>query len=276
MKKIFGFMLFFVLLFVLPVQLSAAKILYYVDTAAIGEDSVVKALKELSSIHKYVIANTKDEFESEIAQDSYDLVILSIQDKKRTTLDFPSFVDYVGKNGKVIFSDANRDGSFASLLGFAYTSRVNQTSIDITDDDLKKGVTENPFSLYNPGYITWSMGLVPAKRTMAVFSNGDAAVIMTSKNITINGYLVDTLSQPSPSALGFTMNLAPAASGSNASTLVKNTISYTLNPPSLVPPVTVALAISMRAKVAMALLFAFFGVMAIGRNRKVQAGRRRL
>ena len=191
MKKTIVFLLFCILFFIFPVQLSAAKILYYVDTAAIGEDSVAKALEELSSTHEYVISATKDEFENELTENSYDLVILSLQDKKRTTIDFPVFTEYVGNGGKVIFSDANRDSSFASLLGFAYAAQVNQSSVNITDSDLAKGMTENPFLLYDPGYITWSMGYVPEKRTMAVFPNGDAAIIMTSKNITVNGYLVD-------------------------------------------------------------------------------------
>lgn len=252
-------------------HLSAAKILYYVDTAAIGEDSVIKALQELSSAHEYVVSSTKNEFENELAQNSYDLVILSLQDKKRTTSDFPAFVDHVNNNGKVIFSDANMDESFASFLGFAYTGSVNQPFVDITDVDLKKGIEENPFLLYNPGYITWSMGLVPTERTMALFSNGEAAIIMTSENITISGYLVDTLSQPSSSAGRFTR-----ASIASASMLVKNTILYTLDPPQQSAPPAVALPISLHAKMIMVLLFALSGMMAIGRKRRNQLQGRQL
>ena len=268
MKKTIGFSLFYILICVFPMQLFAAKILYYVDTAVIGKDSVAQALQELSSTHEYVISGTKDEFENELMQNSYDLVILSLQDKKRSTLDFPAFVEYVNSNGKVIFSDANMDESFASLLGFSYATSVNQTSINITDIDLKKGMDENPFSLYNPGYITWSMGLTPAERTMALFSNGEAAIIMTSENITINGYLVDTLSQPSSLAKRFTR-----ASIASASTLVKNTISYTLNPPQRAPSV-VGVPLSPYAKTALVLLFALSGMIAIGRNSKNTLQRR--
>ncbi len=240
MKKYLSTLTFLLLLLLLPAESGAAKILYYVDTVAIGQDSMANALVNLSAEHEVVTASNIGEFEADIANNSFDLVILMLHDALRTTSDFPQFVNYVQNAGKIIFADVHKDTSLAALTGVSYIGNINMSPVNVTDVNVSDGIAMNPMPLINPGYTVWSMPMAPGIRTLASFTETEAAAIMTSDTITVNGFLVDT-----------------PANLTDGTAFFENQIEYVLSPPMIDD--TIAVPLSPSAKLMLILLFGLAG-----------------
>ena len=169
----------------------AADVLYYSDYV-VGTDLMREALGELPETDRVVVSSTARAFENQLIFSKYDLVILVLQDEPKSPSDYPQFRRYVEKGGRVIFSDANKNGDFARLMGITYTRTANQSALYIYDKELSVGIDQNPIMLRNTGYHVWSVGVKEAGRSAALFSNTDGAIVMPDSSKIVNAFAVDT------------------------------------------------------------------------------------
>jgi subtilisin family serine protease len=164
-------------------------------------------------------------FESAIASDSWDLVIMMNQDME--VGDIPNFLAYVAGGGRAILTDWSQSDPLGSAFGVGYTGNDNQEPVTITDSDLSVGLP-NPLSLVNPGWSAFSMGMSTTETVLATFPNGDAAVVLGNEGRTAAvGFLNDTI-PTDVNAIQFYENIID---------LVDGTAILRLEPTSL-PPVT--------------------------------------
>lgn len=183
---------FFLFCIAFFLQLNASVIAFYNDYS-INISSETALLSELKKSHKVYVAESVEQFDGLFRlHPEIDIAILALQDQPLTTKSFPNFVTYIRNGGKAIFSDGSRDASWESLFGFHYSGKTNREFITYPNKGFASLLDNTSQTLYNPGYHTYTMGLIPQETTLALFDNGDAAsLLLNGKNI-INGFLLDT------------------------------------------------------------------------------------
>ncbi len=184
--------LFALLLTIFSSSIVAEEILYYQDYSISSTDDLSSAIEIISSEHNITTANTIDEFESALESGNFRLVVLFLQDEPHNADEFVNFLKYVDGGGKVIFADASKEPSWSKLFGFSYSGNDNEDTIKIINPLLSSYLTTDSFEIYNPGYKKFSLGLTPQDKTLATFSNGDAAILWIENRVLVNGFLSDT------------------------------------------------------------------------------------
>lgn len=207
----------------------AASIAFFNDYSK-DLTAVASAVEQLETDHTVHVANSATEFEFILQNESIDVAILFLQDVPSDAEAFPVFSTFVGSGGKVIFADGNQRASWADLLGFAYSGNTNLTNFAWLDATLTAQTGGASQTIENPGYITFSMGLVLDETTLGVFDNGDAAVLYLDNHKIINGFLLDT-----DSLLNASVRADASASMSNIGTILSAQVDYLLDPPTPFP-----------------------------------------
>ncbi len=154
--------------------------LYYVDYN-LTTDQMHQALNGLSAGSTITVATSASDFANQIATNLFDLGIIFVQNESSTTFEsailaLSHFVNEEG--GRGIYFDYSRDNTYGSLFGVQYTGNINNMTVTILPP-LNENLTENPFTLSNPGWATPSVGLIAINdgKVLATFSNGEAAIV---------------------------------------------------------------------------------------------------
>ncbi|MBN9338943.1 MAG: hypothetical protein J0H52_02555, partial [Comamonadaceae bacterium] len=190
------------------------RVLYYADHFAGRDEDLLSALRILDQLNYAVdeAVNWAD-FNQKLSVGKYDLVIALVQ----ASANYPDVAildTYVKQGGRVIFTDWTRNGEFNEIFEISYTENNNQTPVKIGADSLLRGGIGNPMPLSNPGWMYWSMGMVPtgAAVALAEFPNGNAAIVRGNEGRTyVLGFLADTL--PMADGQRFFENLIMDAGG---------------------------------------------------------------
>jgi subtilisin family serine protease len=170
-----------------------ASVLYYVDSLH-GDDPFLAAMSNLSITP--TIAESFEDFAALLQAGGWDLAILL--DQNKSYIDPPwlaSMLDWVTDGGRAILADWTMNETAAAAFGATYTGNTNGDSITHTqiDHPIWQGIA-NPFDLTNPGWGTFSMGLMATTGdSIGIFLNGDHALILGNGGRTVlNGFLSDT------------------------------------------------------------------------------------
>jgi len=205
---------------IFALQCSAKDLLYYKDYSIYANDSLDMAIEKLSEEHNVTTASSIIDFEAHIGNNSYDLVILFLQDEPHDADEFSHFISYVESGGKVIFTDANKKESWSRLFDFQYSDQDNYNRALLVNRDLKNSYVDSELVLYNPGYRTYSIGLKPQGRVLASYSGG-AAMLWINEQTIINGILSDTM-----------LAEADARAATQTNNIFLAQINFLLSPPS--------------------------------------------
>lgn len=175
--------------------------LVYVDYALVN-DEVVSTLT--SEGYTVTVATDWSNFNTLLAEGT-DLAVAFAQNSPATGgLSYSTVESYISGGGKMIFATwSTADLAFANLFEANFTGNFNMTMVCSDYISLKRDITGGCFTLSNPGWTTFSLGLSPIGNgtVAATYSNGDAAIILGNNGNTIMlGYLSDT---PSVKATAF-------------------------------------------------------------------------
>lgn len=167
-----------------PSLANAASVLYRNDYN-VGTDYMAQAIANLGlttttttgSISGYTLSN-------------YDVVVYANQNFGAPAGDEAQLSAYIAAGGKVIFANWLET---APTLESAYTGNSNFTSLTV--GALFSAGIVNPLSVVNPGWGTFSKGLVATGGGVVAGTFGsDAAIIVGNSGRTIhNGFLTDTV-----------------------------------------------------------------------------------
>ena len=170
----------------LPAQ--AATVLKYVDLV-VGTDYVTPALAG----HTVTTATSWADFDTKLAGGSYQLVIALGQNNSlganATTLQ-----TYISGGGHAIVDDYTSNAAYGPMMNASYTGVTNQNQANFLIPALSSGIT-NPQSLANPGWGTYSMGLLAAAggTSVCTFPNGNSCAVSGNGGRTLLlGFLSDT------------------------------------------------------------------------------------
>jgi sugar lactone lactonase YvrE len=166
------------------------QVLYFVDSAS--SFPFTQAFTNLGITP--TVASSYFDFESKLASQSWDLVVLLNQGFFDTTWVSP-MVNYVQGGGRAILSSWLGNNTAAAAFGAQYTGNTDQSSINqtVATDPIWSGIS-NPFQLSNPGWFTFSTGMhATTGQSIGQFPNGeDALVVGNGRHTILNGFLSDT------------------------------------------------------------------------------------
>ncbi|SHF66753.1 HYR domain-containing protein, partial [Mariniphaga anaerophila] len=174
--------------------MAADEALVYVDYA-LANDGVVDGLTALG--YTVTIASSWNDFSTQLASGDFGIAVAFAQDNGAfgNGFDVAAAENYISSGGKMVFATWNSgDEPIANLFEAHLTGNSNRNTVSITDTDIASGIT-NPFSLANPGWGIYSLGLEPlgGGEMLATFENGEAAMVLGNSGQTIMlGYLSDT------------------------------------------------------------------------------------
>ena len=166
--------------------------LYYAD-AFMGNDYVLPVLQTLG--YDVTQAESWVDFNNRLRIADFSVAV-ALNQNSSLGADYQTWADYITAGGKMIFADWTSTSDFGTLFGATYTGSDNQTPVTITNPDLAQGIP-NPLPLQNPGWGTYSMGLLATgdAESLGHFPDNDDAIIWGNDGQTILlGMLADTLS----------------------------------------------------------------------------------
>ena len=190
------------------------QILTFVDST-VGTNSLSGAFTLLSPAYQNTNASSASEFETLLNTGNFDIGILFAQNFGAN--DYLSAVTalhgFVGSGGSALYVDWSRNDSLAGPFGATFTGNINQNQFSAPALGFP-----NPVNLTNPGWGTYSTGLVPSagSTTLATFANGEAAIVAGNDGRSlVLGMLSDTFSDPNEgaqllaSAIEYSFNFTP-------------------------------------------------------------------
>jgi hypothetical protein len=120
--------------------------------------------------------------------------------------------NYISGGGRMIFATWNTDDyNFANLFQATFTGNENMNVVSTIYHPISNGLDNKSFTLTNPAWGTYSLGLSPLTGgvVVATFENGDGAMILGNNGRTMMlGYLSDT--PPSSLRGGILLNVVTA------------------------------------------------------------------
>jgi hypothetical protein len=170
------------------------RALVYVDYS-FTNDGVITSLNENG--FAVDVASDWNDFNNKLANGSFELVVAFAQNYSAVTdgLNVSNLGNYINNGGSMIFATwTDDDLAVANLMDAGFTGVTNLSTVTITDPVMANGLT-NPFTLSNPGWGIYSMGLtaLTGGEVVATFENGNAAMVRGNNGRTIMvGYLSDT------------------------------------------------------------------------------------
>lgn len=195
MKKI---ILAFFMLVCMNISFAQVRVLYFCDGLA-GADNMATALTNMGCTVTSV--TTSGDFQTQIATPSnFDMAIHFIQSNwpdPASVNALATFMAIPGKKG--MYCDWSRDNTLGAQVGVSFTGSINETTVTITDPALAASLTTNPFTLFNPGWGTFSTGLnaLPGGVVAGTFGSGQAALVKTmGDNMLVFGFTGDCVSSP--------------------------------------------------------------------------------
>ncbi|MDM8525452.1 serine protease [Desulfococcaceae bacterium HSG8] len=184
------------------------RALYFSDTTEAFTDPAEAALENKGYL--ITAADNYTDFETLAGEGGWDLIILMNQGNSVGNIS--AFLGYVADGGIAIMTDWSGDEELGSAFGVLYTGNENGESVLITEPALAEGIT-NPLPLFNPGYMTWSLGMASEETIIGEFPDGDAAVVIANEGKTAAvGFLNDTFEDENE-AVRFYENLIGIISG---------------------------------------------------------------
>ncbi|NLU37983.1 MAG: hypothetical protein GXX78_03735 [Bacteroidales bacterium] len=167
--------------------------LVFVDESH-SNDGVVSSLT--NNGYAVTVASDWYDFNLKIANGQFQLAVAFAQNYSAVSdgLSTTGLKNFIDNGGSVMFATWTAfDASVVTIMEAAFTGNNNLSTVTITDAALANGLT-NPFSLSNPGWGIYSMGLsaIGGGEVVAVFENGDAAMVRGNNGHTMMiGYLSD-------------------------------------------------------------------------------------
>jgi hypothetical protein len=167
--------------------------LVWVDMAH-GNDGVVDGLTARG--YAVTVATSGSNFNTLLQTGGFNLAVLFVQYQSASYQGIsPSIIrDYIESGRDMIFATwSTSDASIASIFDVSFSGNTNLSIVTVTDPAIASGIT-NPFTLSNPSWGVFSMGLIAnsGAEVLATFENGNAAIVRSNGGRTIMlGYLSD-------------------------------------------------------------------------------------
>jgi hypothetical protein len=170
------------------VPAAATSILYRVDDIN-GTDSMAAALAALPGTFSVTSTASLGSF----SLNSFDIVVYANQLNQRETGDDTAISAFIAAGGKLIYQDWRISDPVITGLPGSFTGNGNQVTVTVASL-FSAGIT-NPIALVNPGWGTYSTGLLAGTGSTSEgsFGNSEAAIVLSSDGFVIwNGFLTDT------------------------------------------------------------------------------------
>lgn len=193
---------------------SGTTALVFVDMAVIN-DGVVDGLT--ANGYSVTIAADAVDFSTQLQSGGFTLAVYFTQAFESDYYgNYTEIANFIAGGGEMLYTTYGElvDEPYANLFEASITTNTNLVTVTVSDPTIASGIS-NPFTLSDPGWYTFSVGLnaIGSGEVLATFENGDAAMIRGNGGRTIMlGYLSDAT--PAAENQAIFSNVESAVAGS--------------------------------------------------------------